>query len=121
MINGAKLINLPRVDLSRIGVIKVSIMMAISAGYISYKDKVICLSGLNSIGHLDSLMVIDLESEPELIVSKESHNISEEVKPEVFTETLSLSVELAKQGRESDPIGTIFVLGDHENVLKLCS
>jgi DNA integrity scanning protein DisA with diadenylate cyclase activity len=118
-LDGIKLINLPKVDLSRIGLIKVSVMMAISAEYVSYKDKIICLSGLGNLGYLDSMMVIDLENESEIIISKESYNISEEVKAEVFAEILALSVEIAKQGRESNPVGTIFVLGDHENVLNL--
>ncbi len=117
--SGMKLIELPKVELSRIGLIKISVMMAISAGYISYLDKVICLSGVGELGRLDFLMVLDLENESEIIISKESHKITSEVKPEVFAEALSLSVELAKQGRENKPIGTIFVLGDHENVLKL--
>jgi DNA integrity scanning protein DisA with diadenylate cyclase activity len=118
-LGGMVLLQLPIVSLSRMGLIKISIMLAISAGYISYDDKVICLSGLEDKGYLDSLFVVDLENESEIIISKESHNITSEVKPEVFTRILSLSVELAKQGRESEPVGTIFVLGDHKNVLKL--
>ncbi len=118
-INGMKKIQLPRVELSRMGTVKVSIMMAISAGYISHSDKVVTLGGLKDIGYLDSLIVIDLSRESEIIVSRESYDITDEVKPEVFATALTLSLELAKQGRESKPVGTIFVIGDHENVLKL--
>lgn len=118
-VDGFIVIQLPKVDLSRMGLVKVAIMMSISDGYLSYDDKILCLSGLSSIGYLDSMLYVDLENESEIIISKESCNITEEVKPEVFAKILSLSVELAKQGRESEPIGTIFVVGDHKNVLKL--
>jgi DNA integrity scanning protein DisA with diadenylate cyclase activity len=110
-------IQLPKVSLSRIGLIKISVMMSISAGHLSHDDKIICLSGLKEHGYLDSLVVLDLDKESEIIVSRDSCNITDQVKPEVFERILALSIELAKQGRENDPVGTIFVLGDHKNVL----
>jgi DNA integrity scanning protein DisA with diadenylate cyclase activity len=41
------------------------------------------------------------------------------VRPEVFEGVLNLAIELANQGREGKPVGTIFTLGDHEKVLQL--
>lgn len=118
-LDGLKVIQLPKVDMSRMGLIKVSIMMAISAGFISYNDKIVCLSGPKNIGYFDSLMVIDLERESEIISSRAGYNITDEALPEVFAEALTICIELAKQGRENKPVGTIFVIGDHENVLRL--
>ncbi|RMD66009.1 hypothetical protein D6833_02055, partial [Candidatus Parcubacteria bacterium] len=37
---------------------------------------------------------------------------------QVFEAVLNLAVELASQGREGKPVGTIFVVGDHEKVLQ---
>lgn len=39
-------------------------------------------------------------------------------RPRVLEQTIQLSVELAREGREGQKIGTIFVVGDEEAVLK---
>ena len=38
--------------------------------------------------------------------------------PNVLEQTIQLAVEIAREGREGRKIGTIFVLGDEEAVLK---
>ena len=40
------------------------------------------------------------------------------VPPEVLEEVLLLAVEIAREGREGRKIGTMFVIGDSENVLR---
>jgi len=43
------------------------------------------------------------------------------MKPEVFETLLGIVLELAYEGREGKPVGSTFVLGDHEKVLSLSS
>jgi len=43
------------------------------------------------------------------------------MRPEVFETLLGIVLELAYEGREGKPVGSIFVLGDHEKVLSLSS
>lgn len=38
---------------------------------------------------------------------------------ETLAETILLSVEIAREGREGRKVGTLFVVSDHENVLRL--
>jgi DNA integrity scanning protein DisA with diadenylate cyclase activity len=38
------------------------------------------------------------------------------VQPEVFERLLTIVLELAEEGKEGRPLGTVFVLGDHETV-----
>ena len=42
-----------------------------------------------------------------------------QVDPEVLNSVLELAVELAREGREGRKIGTLFTVGDAENVLRL--
>ncbi|MDQ7054121.1 MAG: diadenylate cyclase [candidate division KSB1 bacterium] len=42
-----------------------------------------------------------------------------QVDPEVLNSVLELAVELAREGREGRKIGTLFTIGDAENVLRL--
>ncbi|MDP3105450.1 MAG: AAA family ATPase [Candidatus Methanoperedens sp.] len=41
-----------------------------------------------------------------------------DVKPEVFEAAVNIAAEIAREGREGKPVGTAFVIGDSENVMK---
>jgi len=41
-----------------------------------------------------------------------------DIKEEVFKTALNIAVEIALEGREGKPVGTAFVIGDSENVMK---
>jgi DNA integrity scanning protein DisA with diadenylate cyclase activity len=66
---------------------------------------------------LDTLMVLNLDTEPELFATLGTVPRGSDVRPEVFERTLGLAVQLATEGREGRPVGTIFVLGDEAQVL----
>ena len=44
--------------------------------------------------------------------------LESDIKPEVFLSTLNIAIEISKEGREGKPVGTAFVIGDTENVMK---
>jgi len=44
--------------------------------------------------------------------------ISSGCQPKVFEQTIQLAVEIAREGREGRKIGTMFIVGDEEKVLK---
>lgn len=112
-------LRVPEVNLTRIGKIKISIMKAISAGLVVSGDKIVCLSGVKQFGYFDNLLVLDIGKEFEVLTSADIPRQDDKFKPVVFESVLTLAIELANQGREGKPIGTIFVLGDHEKVLQL--
>jgi diadenylate cyclase len=109
----------PKINLTRMGRIKIAVLMGLSAGIVSAKDRIVCVSGLPRLHHLDSILVLDLSREFELLTTSNGANMVGSVRPEVFEGVLNLAVELANQGREGKAVGTIFTLGDHEKVLQL--
>jgi DNA integrity scanning protein DisA with diadenylate cyclase activity len=113
------IINVPRVTLSRVGQIKIAITKGIATGLFKKGDKIVCISGTPKLGYVDSIFVIDVGKEFEVLTSQNITDITEGVNPEVFSEALNIVLELAAQGREGRKVGTIFVLGDHERVLQL--
>jgi diadenylate cyclase len=117
--NKSILINVPDVKLTRLGQIKIAITKGIAMGIFQKGDKVICISGVSRFGYADSLFVIDVGKEFEILTSENITGITEAVYPEVFGTVLNLALELAAQGREGRKVGTIFILGDHERVLQL--
>lgn len=112
-------IPLPRTPLSRIGALKLATTTALSLEYIHEGDKVVCVGGSPELGVLDYIQILDTGKEKEIIVSKYLAGITETIDPEVFQAVLLLTVELAQKGREGKAIGTIFVVGDSDQVLPL--
>lgn len=112
-------LRVPNVNLTRIGQVKIAIVKGIATGLFQKGDKVVCLSGVPKFGYMDSLFVIDVGKEFEILTSGNMTDMVSGVLPEVFSAVLNLSLELAAQGREGRKVGTIFVLGDHEKVLQL--
>jgi len=110
---------IPDIKLSRIGKIKFSIMSAISKGLVQLGDKIVCLAGVKEFKTLDTMVVLEIGKEYEILSSQEAQNISSSVQPGVFEELVKIAVELAYQGREGKPLGTIFVLGDADRVMQI--
>ncbi len=114
-----KRLDVPDVNLSRVGKIKIAIAKGIVSGLFKKGDKIICLSGVPKFGYADSIFFIDVGKEFEILTSDSINDVVEAVQPEVFDAALNLACELAAQGREGRRVGTIFVLGDDEKVLQL--
>ena len=114
-----KVLQIPDVPLGRMNQIKMAIIQALSKGLVRKGDRWVCLSGILKTKVLDNLVILELGKEFEIISSTDLPVISEIVRPEVFETVLSLALEIsieAKEGRK--PVGTIFVLGRHEEVLR---
>lgn len=60
--------------------------------------------------------MLDLEREFELFASGSLDIANQMKQPEVFERLLTIAMELAAEGKEGKPLGTMFVLGDHEKV-----
>jgi diadenylate cyclase len=113
------LLHLPNIALTRMGQIKIAVLMGLSTGIVSGKDRIVCVTGLPRLHRLDNILVLDLGKEFELLTTNNGAHMVGAVRPEVFEGVLNLAIELANQGREGKPVGTIFTLGDHEKVLQL--
>ena len=112
-------INVPNVNLTRVGQIKIAITKGIALGMFNKGDKLICLTGVPQFGYIDSIFVIDVGKEFEILTSENIPEILDGIYPEVFGAVLNLALELAAQGRESRKIGTIFIVGDADKVMQL--
>jgi DNA integrity scanning protein DisA with diadenylate cyclase activity len=114
-----KVLRIPDIPLGRINQIKMAIIQALSKGVVKKGDKWVCLSGIPQAKALDNLIILEFGKEFEIISSSDLPVISEIAMPEVFDTLLSLALEISKEGKEGrKPVGTILVLGKHEEVLK---
>jgi diadenylate cyclase len=113
------IIRIPDVSLTRLSQVKIAITKGIATGLFEKGDKLVCLTGIPKFGYVDSIFVIDVGKEFEILTSENISDIFEGVHAEVFDTALNIALELAAQGREGRPVGTIMTLGDHEKVLEL--
>ncbi len=110
---------LPKADLTRQAQIYLGVMAAASQGHCHAEDIIVCLAGPPNDGPVDTLHLLRLTGNGAVFCPTCHEGLDASVPAQVFNTLLTLVVELAQEGREGKPIGTIFVLGDHEAVLQL--
>ena len=108
----------PSFPASRTGQIKIGILLALSRNLINNSDKLICISGNSKIGIFDTIVSLDVASEYEFFFANAPAILPPDIKPEVLERVLGLAGEIAVEGREGKPLGTIFVIGDTNTVNK---
>ena len=111
-------VTVPDVRMTRAGQVKAALLVCLARGVLQRGDRVVCLTGVDGSRSIDMLLVLNVGTEPELFSSLlDSVVLPEDVRPEVFERVLTLATQLAVEGREGRPVGTLFVLGDSERVL----
>jgi len=116
----AESISVPKFDLTRMDQIKMATLIAFSQQILKAGDVFVFLTGV--VGHhVDTLVVMRVGEEFELFQSVGQPNLTEHIRRPVFERVLRLALELANEGREGKPVGSIFVVGDHRSVQKHCS
>jgi DNA integrity scanning protein DisA with diadenylate cyclase activity len=112
------IIRVPDIDLSRMDQVKLAVVMALTERMLGVGDRILCLVGRVNRHTTDTLVVLDVGDEFETMHLPEQLSRSKKVDSKVFEATLTMALELANEGREGRPIGSIFVVGDAEEVLR---
>jgi len=110
-------VTVPDINMTRAGQVKAAVLVCLVRGILKKGDRVVCLTGVSGSRSIDTLFVLNLGTEPELFSLFDSPTLMGEVLPEVFERVLTLATQLAVEGREGRPVGSLFVLGDSERVL----
>jgi DNA integrity scanning protein DisA with diadenylate cyclase activity len=93
------------------------LLLASSAGLVSGDADVVCITGPGG-KRLDSLTVAKPELHLEAMFGGKPTGRAANIQPAVILRALSLAIELAAEGREGKPVGTMFVIGDWRNVMR---
>lgn len=103
---------LTRMDQANLG-----LLLAASAGLLVDDADVVCITGPGG-RQLDSVTVARPKSHLQAMFSGRTTRRSTKVPPAIILRALSLAIELAAEGREGQPVGTMFVIGDAYRVMQ---
>jgi hypothetical protein len=98
-------VRVPDVPMTRAGQVKSALLVCLARGVLHKGDRVVCLTGVDGSGVLDTLLVLDLSSQPGLLTLACPSVLTGDVAPEVFKRVLTLATQLAVEGREGRPVG----------------
>ncbi len=112
------LVRVPDIAMTRAGQIKVATLVAAAENLIRVGDRILCLTGIDGSGTIDTIIVLDMGKELEMFGDTAADPLPAGVTPAVFERVLTLASELGLEGREGRPVGTLFVLGDCDCVLE---
>jgi DNA integrity scanning protein DisA with diadenylate cyclase activity len=107
----------PSFALTRMGQIKMATLIAFSKGLLKPADVFVFLSGLTGRS-IDTVVAMRVGEEYELFQSVGQPRLTEHIRRPVFEKVLRIALELAYEGREGKPVGALFVVGDHREVVK---
>ncbi|MBL9189006.1 MAG: DNA integrity scanning protein DisA nucleotide-binding domain protein [Opitutaceae bacterium] len=104
----------------RLAQLRSAILVALTRGVVMFSDRVCCLGGIVGSNQFDTLVVVDIEREFQtLLTGSTADLLPDDVKPEVLERVIGVATELAVEGREGRPVGSLFVLGDTAKVSAL--
>ncbi len=102
----------------RLAQLRSAMLVALSRDVISFTDRICCLGGMTGSNQFDTLVVVDVEREFQMLLTGHADLLPEDVKPEVLERVIAVATELAVEGREGRPVGSLFVVGDTPRVEK---
>ena len=89
-----QVVRVPDVAMTRAGQIKVAILIGSSQGLIAQGDRIVCVTGLDRSGTIDTVIVLDLGHELEMFGGATADPLPSGVEPAVFQRLLTLASEL---------------------------
>jgi glycine/D-amino acid oxidase-like deaminating enzyme/DNA integrity scanning protein DisA with diadenylate cyclase activity len=112
------IIRVPYLPPTRMSQVRMGVLLALSRGLLEPRDEVVCVTGMADAGLLDAVIVLRVGEEFEMFLgSNRERWESSDIRPDVLQRVLELTTELAVEGREGNPVGALFILGDLPHVL----
>ena len=117
---GYNVIRVPNVNLTRMGQVKIALLLAAARGLIANGNIIVTLTGLPVHGMLDTIVVMQVGKEFDLfLVPTSTKDAFPNILPEVLESVIDIAVALGSEGREGKPLGALFVIGDSDRVMSL--
>ena len=93
------------------------IIRGLESGYIRRDARLVCLSSMLTSRGVDAITVMDTSIGFDIYDPAKISAIAGDLPLKVVKTTLELAINIGKEGREGEPVGTLFVIGDSKRVL----
>lgn len=114
---GFKCVNLPPFVFSRQELVKIAMASAITSGFLKTGHKVLCIISRKANELVDTVILRNVGEGIDENVSYEFILKNTNIPAQLMEIMIELAVQIGFQGYEGINIGTLFVIGDSENVL----
>lgn len=109
-------VQIPENPVGRMDQVALAVIIAVMEGSIEVDESMVCLIGVAGSKRLDNMLIVnpqrDFEWFSKRSISKDDTlPISQE-----FARLIEIALKFASEGREGKPIGTVFILGDLEEL-----
>jgi DNA integrity scanning protein DisA with diadenylate cyclase activity len=109
-------LHLPETRLTQMSQLKIALLLAVMNKEVALDDSVICLSGVAGSERLDTLLVANARRNFPWFRKRNIEDIRSLFATREVAQLIDIALRLAAEGREGKPVGTIFVLGDEEQL-----
>lgn len=103
-------------SLSRMSQIKIGLFLAVLHGHLDLDQSVLCLSGVAGTERLDTLLIANPKRDFPWFHKRDVEETRKLVATRAMARIVDISLRLSAEGREGRPIGTIFVVGELEQL-----
>ncbi|MDE2998908.1 MAG: diadenylate cyclase [Gemmatimonadota bacterium] len=104
-------------DVSHLERVRQGIVLGMEAGHIQMGSRLICLANVMEHGGVDTLMTVDTRWVFEDFDPESLELLAGDLPVEVVKAVLDIALDIGREGREGEQVGTLFVLGDSDRVL----
>lgn len=95
-----------------------ALVSSVAEEYISSGSTIVTVFGWFDQDAIDSISLLKLTERLGRLSAADLRKIQTEVPLETLRTVVDLAVEIGREGREGNPIGALFVVGDHRKVLR---
>jgi DNA integrity scanning protein DisA with diadenylate cyclase activity len=111
-----KVVTIPDVALTRMSQLKIGLLLAILNEHVRLNESILCLSGVAGSGRLDTMLIANPERDFPWFRRRNVEDAQESIATRELVRVIDVATRLAGEGREGRPLGTIFVLGELEQL-----
>nr|WP_162051033.1 diadenylate cyclase [Lentimonas sp. CC10] len=112
---GDYLVFIPHSPAKRMDQISLALILSVMHGYVKEADSIVCLLGLSGSKRLDNLLIANPQRDFEWFKDG-NHEKSQLPISQEFIQLVEIALRFAHEGREGKSIGTVFLLGDPEEL-----
>ena len=107
---------LPQTPLSRVGQLKLGLLLAVLNQHVTLDESLLFLSGVSGSERLDTLLIVNPRRDFPWFKERDVAKDNQLFATRELARVLEIALLLAAEGREGHPLGTIFVVGDQDEL-----